>query len=507
MLVFAILSHITAQAQSGGVPVWTNRFNGLGNNYDFASAIAVDGSGNVFVTGYSEGIISGDYSTIKYSGAGVALWTNRYNDPNGNYNIANAMAVDRSGNVFVTGNSSGGGLDDYATIAYSGGGVALWTNRYNGPGDNFDKAKAVAVDDSGNVFVTGFSDGVFSSLDYATIKYSGVGVALWTNRYNGPVNGTDVANAMAVDGSGNVFVTGSSTGSTYDDYATIKYSSAGVALWTKRYNGPGSSSDEANAIAVDSGGNVFVTGDSIDSDSSHEYATIKYSGAGAALWTNRYSGPGNRDIAQAIVVDGSDNVIVTGNSVGSGSSYDYTTIKYSGAGVALWTNRYNGPGNGYDQTSAIAVDRSGNVFVTGYSIGIGVTNDYATIAYSRTGVPLWTNRYNGPDNDYDQALAMAVDSGGNVFVTGQSYGGGSSYDYATIKYSAVPPSLSVALTPMNTVVVSWPSASTGFTLQSTTNLVSPAVWNNNLPSPVVINGQNTVTNPISGTQQFFRLSQ
>src|SRR6185295_5092027 len=99
-------------------------------------------------------------------------------------------------------------------------------NRYNGPGnssDSSDYAKAVAVDASGNVFVTGSSVGSAGNDDYATIAYSGAGVPLWTNRYDGPGNYSDIANAVAVDASGNVFVTGSSVGSGYD-YATIAYS-------------------------------------------------------------------------------------------------------------------------------------------------------------------------------------------------------------------------------------------------------------------------------------------
>ena len=90
------------------------------------------------------------------------------------------------------------------------------------------------------------------------------------------------------------------------------------------------------------------------------------------LWTNRYNGPGNSDDdANAVAVDGSNNVIVTGYSAGSGSAYDYATIKYSSAGVPLWTNRYNGPGNRNDHASAVAVDGSNNVIVTGYSAGSG----------------------------------------------------------------------------------------------------------------------------------------
>src|SRR5947209_16113223 len=86
----------------------------------------------------------------------------------------------------------------------------------------------------------------------------------------------------------------------------------------------------------------------------------------------------------------------------------------------LWTNRYNGPANGNDYAQALVVDGSGNVFVAGYSPGIGSGNDYATLAYSGAGVPLWTNRYSA--NNDDRAVAMGVDFEGNVFVTGYSTG-------------------------------------------------------------------------------------
>jgi uncharacterized delta-60 repeat protein len=379
----------------------------------------------------------------------VPLWTNRYNGPGNGGDLAYAVAVDGSNNVIVTGYSDGGGYNyDYATIKYSSAGVPLWTNRYNGPGNSDDYAQAVAVDGNGDVIVTGYSSG--SDLDYATIKYSSDGAPLWTNRYNGPGNGTDYAFAVAVDGSNNVIVTGGSgAGSypnTYSDYATIKYSSAGLPLWTNSYdNGPGNSSSAA-ALAVDSSNNVVVTGTSGDGVD-HNYLTIQYSGAGVPLWTNRFHGLGNYiNCAAAVAVDGSNNVIVTGYS-SNGTNSDYATIKYSSAGVSLWTNRYPGPGNGAGQARALAVDGRNNVIVTGRweASPSSYTYDYATIKYSSAGVPLWTNLYNGPGNGDDQACVLAVDHSGNVIVTGYSTGSGDDYDFATVKYVCVPSPLMTGL--------------------------------------------------------------
>ena len=433
------------------VQAWVQRYNGPGNTNDYAFAVAVDGSNNVIVTGASTGIGSGyDYATIKYSTGGIPLWTNRYNGPGNDKDYAEALAVDANNDVIVTGYSvgSGSGLD-YATIKYSSAGEPLWTNRYNGPGNGDDAAYAVAVDGSNNVIVTGYSAGSGSGYDYATIKYSSTGLPLWTNRCNGPGNTNDYAQAVAVDGSNDVIVTGYWTGSDGKyDYATIKYSSTGVPLWTNCYNGPGNSNDRAGAEAVDSSNGVIVTGGSYGSGSSYEFATIKYSSAGVPLWTNRYNGPGTGDDqAWAVAVDGSNDVVVTGPSASSPGIYDYVTIKYSSVGVPLWTNRYNGLARMDDEPTAMAVDARQNVIVTGQTTRSTATAfDYATIKYSSAGVPLWTNYYDGPRRSVDTAHAVAVDRNGSVIVTGYSAGSGSGYDFATVKYlTVVPPPVMTGL--------------------------------------------------------------
>ncbi|MEO0282425.1 MAG: SBBP repeat-containing protein [candidate division WOR-3 bacterium] len=204
-------------------------------------------------------------------------------------------------------------------------------------------AYAIAVDASGNVYVTGGSRGSGTRLDYATIKYNSAGDTVWVRRYNGPADTIDVAYAIAVDADSNVYVTGKSYGSGthHYDYATIKYNSAGDTVWVRRYNGPGNYDDEAYAIAVDASGNVYVAGKSYGSYTSFDYATIKYNSAGEIVWVIRYNGPGNSsDHAYAIAVDGA-YVYVTGTSWGGPSTdNDYATIKYLATQVEETNTKY-----------------------------------------------------------------------------------------------------------------------------------------------------------------------
>jgi streptogramin lyase len=171
--ILALLLCGAAAIAQPGTPVWTNRYNELGVGEADAYEMAVDRNGNVFVTGES----GGDYATIAYSNAGVPLWTNRYGAPENGYDTPYGVVVDSGGTVFVTGWSA----NRYATIAYSNAGVPLWTNLYSRPGNGSDSAHAIVVDTGGTVFVTGLSDG-----ENVTIAYSNAGVPLWTNFYNEP---------------------------------------------------------------------------------------------------------------------------------------------------------------------------------------------------------------------------------------------------------------------------------------------------------------------------------
>jgi hypothetical protein len=408
---------------------WVKRYNGPGKTDDGANAITVDGGGNVYVTGWSNGTSSAaDYATIKYDKNGSQQWVRRYNGPGNDNDAASAIAVDGNGNVYVTGYSVGeSSLSDYATIKYDTNGNQKWVRRYNGSGNMYDEASAIAVDGSGNVYVTGSSEGPSLNPDYVTIKYDTNGNRKWVKRYNSPYNKTDRATAIAVDWSGNVYVTGDSSRGINSYYATIKYDKYGNQKWVKGYH---SLDGLAKAITVDGSGSVYVTGWS----SHNNYTTIKYDTNGNTKWLRTYS-RGLHNYAKTIALDGSRNVYVTGSSDGaSGYRSDYATIKYDTNGNRKWVKCYNHTGKYDDMANAIAVDGGGNVYVTGVSHQISYVSDYATIKYDTNGNEKWVRFYNGPDDSFDDANAIAVDGGGNVYVTGWSYGTSSSYDSATIKY-------------------------------------------------------------------------
>jgi hypothetical protein len=385
----------------------------------------------------------------------VEQYVARYDGPGNGEDMANAMAVDATGNVFVTGLSTGNGTGwDYATVKYNNSGKQLWVARYNGPGNGDDVANSLVLDSKGNVYITGWSVGNGTSYDYATIKYDNTGTQLWVARYNGSGNGEDLASSLAVDSAGNVYVTGWSTGSNNDvGYTTIKYDNNGNQLWVALYKSSGNGNDFAHALAVDMEGNVYVTGEAagtlggggsgspgtttIASTGTGYYATIKYDNDGNQLWEAKYKGIGNGDdIAHSLKVDKSGNVYVTGESLGNGTGYDYATIKYDGDGKQLWVTRYNGAGNGNDGALDMGLDGLGNICVTGYSAGSS-SRDYATIKYDSSGKELWTARYSGLTNGDNVAHSLVTDSAGNVYVAGQSgfnYNTGTYEDYATIKY-------------------------------------------------------------------------
>lgn len=416
---------------------WVRRCTGPGAASDGFTALAVDSRGQVYVAGYVNDTLTGiNMLTMKFTANGVLQWVQRYNGPVDGADYANGIAVDLNGNVYVTGYATTSTGPDYCTIKYDSSGNQQWVNFYNGLSTSTvpnDVATAIAIDQQGNVYVTGYSEGAGTSYDFCTIKYSPTGVQQWVARYNNSsVNGMDQATAIAVDLQGNVYVTGSSTASN-PDFLTIKYNTSGSQQWVARYDG-GYGSDYARAIALDRMGNCYVTGYGWGGgNADYDYLTVKYTSTGTREWVARYNGAGNdNDYAYSVAVDEAGYVVVTGASDGLGTSSDITTVRYDQDGNLIWVRPFDATQR-EDIGRSVALDNSGNIYVTGYSRRTNI--DCTTLSYEPNGNLRWAAFYNDIGNGNDYGVVTKTDRTGNVLVAGYGYGGSQTgIDAVVIKY-------------------------------------------------------------------------
>jgi outer membrane protein assembly factor BamB len=292
--------------------------------------VSPDGSA-VYVTGSSAGSTAGgDAATVAYDAAtGRTLWEQRYEDA-----TVEALAVSSDASVlFVIGSSNG--ATGYLTIAYdTEGGTQLW-EQHVVPAGVFDFATDVGVSPDGSVvFVTGTSYARDTIEDFATAALdAATGTTLWTNRYNGPGDDNDGPRALAVSPDGSaVYVMGPSRGSTgrVTD-ATVAYdASTGAEVWVRRVHAAKSGIIARSPLAVSpDGSTVFATGTDGRLGRLEEMRTVAYDArSGTRLWVRRYNGRADRpDLGGAVAVspDGS-TLFVAGASTGPTTRRDYATL-------------------------------------------------------------------------------------------------------------------------------------------------------------------------------------
>ncbi|MBI5475867.1 MAG: SBBP repeat-containing protein [Ignavibacteriales bacterium] len=422
---------------------WVRRINGPQNINDNAKIIKIAGNGSIYVgglisrnPGYTDAIV------IKYNQNGDTAWTRYYNNP---FNLGSTlydMDVDKQGNVIITGGSGGNNYDDFFTVKFDSSGNELWAKRFN-DGD-IDVSHALAIDDIGNVYVTGPSWVVNQSYNFLTIKYNPDGDSVWGYRFLGPETAADIPKDIALDKNGNVIVAGTSDyywGTV--DYVIIKIDPARDTTWVIKYDSPEQGHDYLKAVGADGTGNIYVTGDSYKSGGNHDIITIKYNTNGDTLWTRRYNGLGNGDdIVNAMAVDSLGNIYLTGNGFVPSKGIDCLTMKYNSSGELQWAKTYAGYSYYPDNAFSLALDKSGNVYITGTSSISSQNLAFITIKYDSGGNQKWVATYDGPaDNGYDFANSICVDNSGNVFITGGSVGSTTGNDITTIKYVQTPTSI------------------------------------------------------------------
>jgi len=386
---------------------WVRRYNGPGNGADQAAAIAVDDSGNVYATGSSFDSTTGyDYATVKYLPNGDTAWVRRYSGPANDTDLARDMVLDSSANVYITGRSSG----DILTLKYDSNGNELWVQRFttfvNFTETPISGGYALGLDKFGNLYVTG-QEWDLESLSWFLIKYDSLGNQLWFRIVaTGGRNGFD----LALDSAGNVFIAAPDQ--------IVKYDSLGDKLWSGSFPGA------AQAITLDNESNVYVVG-----ASDTNFTVIKYNTTGDQLWLRRSNSRSEEwQGVSFVAADKHNNVYVVGNYFSIPDAIAWTTIKYDSTGNQLWFQAYYGIAGGQGrEPKAMALDSSGNVYVTGYDAWYA-----ATLKYDSQGALLWEKKYGDIDHGAEMS-AIALDQSGNVYVTGSTQSG-----FLTIKYAPLP---------------------------------------------------------------------
>jgi len=214
---------LTMKFDSNGNEIWKVSRGIISGGRD----VVADNNGNVYVTGFTSGL---DYLIIKYDSNGNEIWNTVY-DAGGNIDVAFGIDVDSNGNVYVTGKGS----NDYDTVKFNSNGNKIWSKSFDSVGGGTSLAQGIDVDNNGNVYVTGSAyNGVNS--DYYTIKYDSSGNEIWNVSFDSGdgSNRNDEAHGIAVDNNGDVYVTGFAslgTGSFPNIYRnvflTMKYSGDG----------------------------------------------------------------------------------------------------------------------------------------------------------------------------------------------------------------------------------------------------------------------------------------
>lgn len=376
---------------------------------------------------------------------------------------ANIFAAGRFTNTMLLGAgilTSAGGTD-VVLARYHPTGAVIWAIRFGGVGN--DAPSAVTVDPQGNVYVVGafenkmgFGADTLTSVggsDIFILKFTAGGDYLWSRRAGGP--GNDVANAVALDPSGNVYVGGVfrdsvrfaslpwlySAGGT--DMCIAQYTPDGTAQWSLRAGGTGT--DVLTAMAINTGG-VYTTGsftdtltigaDVLASAGSSDIFIGKYNTSGTPQWARRAGGVGI-DAAYALALDISGDVLIggtTGDSAAFGSvltgrfgGQDGVIARYTSAGNAQWARVMGGVGD--DNVMGIAVDSAGATYVAGYfsqtasiagrTLASAGGADVFAAKYSNAGAPIWSKRGGGEDQDY--AYDITVDNSHASYICGSFY--------------------------------------------------------------------------------------
>ena len=381
------------------VPEWVGWIRQSGSDDpDMATSVAVDGEGNVYVAGWTDEVLPGNATVRsvsaflrKYDPAGEERWTRQFGSSEREMDVS--VAVDMVGSIYVAGAMTGappGEASEWRLGAflrkYDPTGEERWIRQFGST--EGDGAQDVAVNREGNVYVVGWTWGALpgkasaGKQDAFLRKYDSTGEEIWTRQFGS--SEWDGAASVAVDAAGNIYVAGNTSGALPGqasagslpgrerprDVFLRKYDPVGQELWTHQFGSVGD--DEANGVAVDGKGNVYVVGSTHAGQTNEGFPDAffrKYDSSGQELWTRQF-GTGQRVEAESVAVDGEGNIHVVGSTQPGQTSEAFPDAffrKYDPDGEVLWDRQLGS--HARDVAEGVAVDREGNVYVGGWTVG------------------------------------------------------------------------------------------------------------------------------------------
>ena len=410
---------LTAQPQTFFYRAWTQTGGGVAPGF-INRVVTIAGSGTAYYTANSVLISTNNYGMrlTKFSSSGNTSWVANFDLGMGGTTHVGGVALDASGNIFVTGTAYNGTTNghDLYLVKYNSSGVKQWQRTYTGVGTGTDVGSAVVCNSSGDVFVTGMASQTFPNMDALTLCYSASGTLVWDETWDN-ASLIDAGATLSLLGT-RVIVTGASQANfTTWEYAILRYEQSNGSLVSAIVTNQGGTNIElVSAATTDAAGNVYLTGALGATGQGFNIKTIKLSPSLAILWTANWNGTANLDDAgRSIAVDTSGNVFVAGYT--TASDHDGILLKYSPSGSLLYATGDNAAGD--DEFTGIALTSAQDVFVGGYNSQSG-NKDFLAQFYTNAGTLRWSDSYNGYANEDDAAQQVTPDGYGNFLLSGTS---------------------------------------------------------------------------------------
>lgn len=223
------IDYLTVKYSPAGNEQWAAGYNGVISFSDIPKAICIDEHGNIYVTGTSFSSTIDDIVTLKYSPAGIRIWETSYDGPESTNDFPNAMTLDDHGNIYIAASSVGfTTFPEFTTLKYDTSGNLQWVRRYDHTGIGSGEATMILKDNQDNILVGGHISRAVSNLslnDFVLMSYDSEGILKWTGKYNSTFNSEDFPSSMKTDNTGNIYVCGYSNMAAFNyDFATVKYS-------------------------------------------------------------------------------------------------------------------------------------------------------------------------------------------------------------------------------------------------------------------------------------------